>query len=184
MEKTMEVYGLYDGNFNLAFPDAISMKASVREEAKLMEHPMEDGATIADHRVILPVGIELVVFLPAESYKDSYNCLRQAFRGEELYTVHLATGIYSRMALQAMPHEETPDQSDAIAITLSLKEARIITTQYQALPPVKVKSPKDTCTVERGEQQPQPPAQIKTIALNMSGIKGQGAKKLSNAWGK
>jgi hypothetical protein len=175
MRKTTEVYGVYDDNFNVAFPAAISMNASVHEEAKLMEHPLEDGSTIADHRVIMPTEIELVVFLPADTFQDTYNNIRQAFHGEQLYTVHLATGMYSRMALQAMPHEETPEQAGSIAIALQLKEARIITTQYQALPPRKVKDPKDTSTVNRGEQQPQQP---KTGAKQVGGWVGEKAKKI------
>ncbi|MBC3211371.1 phage baseplate protein [Serratia fonticola] len=173
MRKTTEVYGVYDDNFNVAFPAAISMKASVSEEAKLMEHPLEDGSTIADHRVIQPVEIELIVFLPDDTFKDTYSNIRQAFHGEQLYTVHLATGMYSRMALQAMPHEETPEQAGSIAIALQLKEAQIVTTQYQALPPRKVKDPKDTSTVHRGEQQPVP---VKNETIVKKGVDWLGGK--------
>lgn len=155
MKTTTEVYGIYDDNFKVMFPDAINMKATVQEEAKLMEHPIEDGSSVTDHRIILPVEIELIVFLAADTYKDSYNNIRQAFRGEQLFVVHLATGIYSRMAMQAMPHEESPEQAGSIAMALQLKEAQIITTQYQALPPRKVRDKKDTSTVNRGEQQSQ-----------------------------
>ncbi|WP_127958851.1 hypothetical protein [Serratia microhaemolytica] len=56
------------------------------------------------------------------------------------------------MALQAIPHEQTPEQIDSIMLIIKLKEAKIVTTQYQALPQEKVLDPRDASTVQRGEQ--------------------------------
>lgn len=147
-----EVIGVYDSDFNLVFPGANLMKATVQREAKLMEHPIEDGSTVVDHKVILPVDIELVVFIPGISYKDTYEQIKQAFLSGDLYTVQTRAATYLNMTIAAIPHEETTDQADIITMSLQLRETIIVETQYQALPPRKVADPRDTSTVERAEQ--------------------------------
>ncbi len=150
-----EIYGIYDSDFNLMFENAINMKASVFEGSKLMEHPIEDGSTKTDHKIILPVEIEVILWISEAHYKDTYSVIKQALYSDSSFQVNTRVGIYSNMILSEMPHEESPDQSGAIIITLSLKEAVIVTTQYQALTPRKVKDSKDSSTVNRGEQKPQ-----------------------------
>lgn len=152
MKKETELYGVYSDNFSLLFEDAISMKASVTEDAKLMEHPLEDGATIADHRVFLPVEIELSMTLPGDSYKNTYALIKQAFKSEDVFNIHTKTDVYSSMAISGMPHEEDPTITDTIPLILNFRQVTIIKTQYQALPPRKVSDAKDTSTVKRAEQ--------------------------------
>ncbi|CNI48481.1 phage baseplate protein [Yersinia pekkanenii] len=149
-----EILGIYDNDFNLMFENAINMKASIFEGSKLMEHPIEDGSTKTDHKIILPVEIEITLWIPEEHYKDTHAIIKQALHSDSSFQVNTRVGVYSNMMLSEMPHEEAPEQSGAIIITLSLKEAVIVTTQYQALTSRKVKDPKDTSTVNRGEQKP------------------------------
>ncbi|WP_058913343.1 phage baseplate protein [Entomohabitans teleogrylli] len=150
-EKT-EVYGIYSDKFALRFDKMILLKASVMREAKLMEHPLEDGSTIADHRILQPVEIEIPVLLPAGDYTSLYREINQAWIDTELFNIHTRVGIFKSMAFAAMPHDENPDQVDVIPMVLRFKEVRLVTTQYQALPARKVARPRDQSTVSRGEQ--------------------------------
>jgi hypothetical protein len=52
-----------------------------------------------------------------------------------------------------MPHEEDPEQYDAIALALKLKQAQFVTPQFASLPPRQVRNPTNSSTVSRGEQQ-------------------------------
>jgi hypothetical protein len=56
------------------------------------------------------------------------------------------------MIIEKMPHDESPDMYDGVALALSLKEAKFVSPQFSTL---KVAAPKNANTVKRGEQQPQ-----------------------------
>lgn len=154
MKEKTELYGIYDGDFSLRFTGMSILKATVMKEAKMMEHPLEDGSSIADHRILLPVEIEIAALLPSGLHASLYAELKQAFSGTELFHVHTRAGIYSSMAMAAMPHEETLEQADILPVVLRFKETILAETQYQALPPRKVKHAGDTSTVKRAEQTP------------------------------
>ena len=140
---------VYDQDFNQVFPLARSIKAVVKEEAKVMEHPLENGATITDHRVILPVEIELSMILPTPGYQDTYRQIRQYYLNATLLNVQTKSGVYYNQLIAAIPHEENPDLYDAISLALTLKEAQFATTTYNFNP----KNTKQSSEVSRGAQQ-------------------------------
>lgn len=150
--RSVDVVGVFDSKFNQVFPAARPIKAQVKEVAKLMEHPVESGSTITDHRVILPTEIELTLMLQGDEYRDTYGLIRGYFMKTELLTVQTNTGSYTNMVIEAMPHDETPETFDAAPMALKLKEVLLVTAQFQALPPAAVKNTRDASKVKRGEQ--------------------------------
>lgn len=152
----IDVVGIYDDNFTQLFETARTIKASIKEDSKLMEHPVETGATITDFSIILPVEIELsLIAAGVDVYRAVYGQIRRAFTARTILTVQTWTGLYQNMLIQAMPHEEDPALSDAIAIGLKLKEVQIIEAQYTQLSARQVRRPANASTVNRGQQQPQ-----------------------------
>lgn len=151
----IDVVGIYDQNFNQVFETARPIKASVKEDSKLMEHPTETGATITDFSIILPVEIELsIIAVGVAEYRSVYGRIRQAFQARTLFSVQTSTGMYTNQIIQSMPHEEDPALADAIAIAMKLKEVQIVEAQYLALPARKVRNPANASTVDKGQQQP------------------------------
>lgn len=155
---------VFDANFQQLFVGARPTKATVKEVAKLMEHPIEDGATIADHRIILPIEIEFSVVVNSENYVDTYNQIRSVFFGVNLNTVQTKTGRYGNMMIEQMPHEESPDTFDTITIALTFKQVFIVKAQYGKLPPAAVKEKKDASTVDKGQQDKKEPK--KSLLIN------------------
>lgn len=152
----IDVVGIYDAEFNQLFETARAIKASVKEDSKLMEHPVENGATITDYSIILPIEIELsMIAAGVEAYRAVYNQIKQAFVSRSVLVVQTWTGLYRNMLIQSMPHEEDPALADAIAIALRLKEVKIVEAQYAALTARQVRNPSHASTVARGQQQPQ-----------------------------
>jgi hypothetical protein len=143
-----------DQDFNQVFPLARAIKAVVKEEARVMEHPLESGATITDHRVILPVEIELSFILPPGSYQDTYRQIRQFYLNATLLIVQTKSGAYYNQLIASMPHEENPDQYNALTLALTLKEAQFAVTAIDYSP----KNPKQSSEVNRGAQQSTPAA--------------------------
>lgn len=144
---------VYNQSFEQVFPRARVIKAIIKEEAKVMEHPLENGATIVDHRIILPVECELTFILQAADYQDTYRQIKQLYLNAELLIVQTKSSTYYNQLIASMPHEENPDMYDALTLELGLKEAQFATTTFDYSP----SNPKQSSTVDRGTQQPQTP---------------------------
>lgn len=153
---SVDIVAVFDDKLNQLFPTARPLKATVREAAKLMEHPIESGSVITDHKIIEPIEITLHVVLTGEEYRDTYKAIHDAFVGENTLTVQTRTSSYDDMLIQEMPHEESPDMLDIVPMIIKLKQVIIITAQSQALPPRKASNPKDYSVVDQGEKNPKP----------------------------
>ena len=143
--------------FDQLFADARPFKVSVKPTSKLMEHPVETGSTVVDHRVIQPLEIELAVFLMSkgnfQDYRSVYAQLKQAFEKGDLLTVQTRAASYANMVIYEIPHTEDADVFDAIAVAVKLREVKYIEPQYSSLPASVVADKKQSSTVGRGEQQ-------------------------------
>lgn len=152
--RAVDVVGLFDEGFKQLAAGARPLKAEVREEARLMDHPLESGATITDHRVIQPIEINLVMLLlnPA----DDYAQLKAIYLAGDLVTVQTRTGSYPNMLIAALPHEETIEAYDRAPLTLGLRQVVLVEAQFQALPARQVEQPRNASTSKRGQKTTSP----------------------------
>ncbi len=151
--RTADVVAVLDGQTGRqVFGSARPMKATVSESAKLLAHPLEDGGNIVDHRIILPIGLSLAMILDANTYRETYQEIRQIFRESRRLSVQTKTATYTNLYLQNIPHDEDPALFDTATIVLEFIETLIAQVQIQALPPAAVASANDASTLERGEQ--------------------------------
>lgn len=156
--SSVDTVAIFDKNYNELFRQAKSIKAVIKEQSKLMEHPIESGAIITDHRIVLPIEIELSLILSSSDYQDVYKSIRQYFFQATLLIVQTRAGIYQNQIISALPHEEDPNMYDALTIALSLKQVLYVSAQYTNVP----KYPSNTSTVDRGQQQGTP-ATVKQV---------------------
>jgi hypothetical protein len=152
---------IFDQNYNQLFSNARAIKAVVKEQAKVMEHPVESGAVITDHRIILPVEIDLSLILATEDYQDVYTQIRQYYFNATLLIVQTRSGIYQNQLISGLPHEEDPSMFDALSIALSLKQVQFVVAQYGTVP----KAASNSNTINRGTQQGAPVDMSSTIYL-------------------
>jgi hypothetical protein len=145
----VDVVGVYDQNYNQLFSGARPIRARVNPKAKLMDHPIETGATITDHRVFLPTEIELNLVFTPDSYTIDYQSVMSAYTSNNLLTVQTRTDTYSNMVIQGPPHEETAELADTISMILSLRQVTIVSSQSAPTPA----NPVNSKTVSRGAQQ-------------------------------
>jgi len=158
----VDYVAVFDQNFNQLFVQARSIKAIVKEQSKLMEHPLENGATLTDHRIIQPIEIELSLILASADYQDVYKQIRQYYLKAGLLVVQTRAGLYENQLIEAMPHEEDPNMFNALTIALKLKQILFVAPQFGIAP----RFPSNSTTVNRGTQTSTaaPPAQ-QTTAL-------------------
>lgn len=145
----VDYVGIFTQEYLQIFRQARAIKAVIKEQAKVMEHPVESGAIISDHRVILPVEIDISLILASEDYQDVYKAIRQYYFNATLLIVQTRSGIYENQLISSLPHEEDPNMFDALAIALSLKQVQFVTPQYGVVP----KYPSNSTTTNRGTQQ-------------------------------
>ena len=148
----VDYVAIFDQNYNQLFREARAIKAVVKEQSKVMEHPVESGAIITDHRILLPTEIELSLILASADYQSVYKSIRQYYLNATLLTVQTRSGVYIDQLIAAIPHEEDPAMFDALSIALSLKRVYFVTAQYGVIP----KAASNTDTVDRGTQQGTP----------------------------
>jgi hypothetical protein len=147
--SAVDTVAIFDKNYNELFKQAKSIKAVIKEQSKLMEHPIETGAIITDHRIVLPIEIDLSLILASSDYQDVYKSIRQYFFQATLVIVQTRAGIYQNQIISALPHEEDPNMYDALTIALSLKQVVYVTAQSTNVP----KYPSNSSTIDRGQQQ-------------------------------
>lgn len=162
---SQDVTAVLAADFTQVFARARAIKASVGRASKAMEHPLETGATITDHRIILPVTVELSLVLASADYRAVYQQIGDLFRKGELLTVQTRVESFPSMLIEKMPHEEGADLMSGVTVALSLKEAQFVQPQFSALPRRKVARARDADTAQRGQQQPTeaPPARKASI---------------------
>jgi hypothetical protein len=152
--SSADAVGLFDQNFRQIVETARPLKALIKEYSKPMEHPIETGAVVTDHRIIMPTEIDLDVMLRSDDYRTSYAQIKQLFDNATLMLVQTRTRVYSDMFLVEIPHEEDPDLFDVIHMPLKLKQVQLINAQTGRLSVGTVRNPNNASTVNRGQQQP------------------------------
>lgn len=153
--SAIDVVAVLDKDLNQVFPDARPIKATVREEAKVMEHPVETGASIVDHRVIMPRDIELSMLLTSEEYADVYQQIKQIWLNGDTLSVQTRTDSYDSMIIVSLPHDESADMYDGVTLAIMLREVKYVLAQFtERKIPVNA-APKNSPTKNRGEQRPQ-----------------------------
>ncbi|CAB4132131.1 hypothetical protein UFOVP138_54 [uncultured Caudovirales phage] len=164
--KSADLIAIFDASFNQAFTMARPLKVNVNVQSKLCDHPIETGATMSDFRIALPTEIELSLVCTGADYKGVYQSIRDAYNNGQSFILVTKADTYYNLMIQAMPHEETPDMFDVIAIALKLREILIVDTLYQPFTAKKVAKKTDVSTVKTGETIPAPTASYAAQAMN------------------
>lgn len=149
-----DVVGVFDQNFAQVFPTARPIKAIINETSKPMEHPVESGVIITDHRIILPTEIELSMILPAGDYRSVYQQIKTYYISAQILNVQTRTDTYPNMFIVQIPHQEDAELFDTVSLTIKLKQVLIVSTQTQALPASAVANTNQQSTINNGIQVP------------------------------
>jgi len=119
-EKTLvnQLSGGRLGTRNQAQP----MSASVRDISRSFSHPLDNNETLTDHRIILPVEIDIAMVVTKDDNNNIFNQVEDYYlRGDEV-TVKLKAREYKRMIVTAIPHRETKEVFNGLMLNVSFKE--------------------------------------------------------------
>jgi len=152
---------VFTQDFDQVFKSARALKAVIKENSRVMDHPLENGSMITDHRIILPIEIELTLILSSLDYQDVYKTIKQFYTNGTLLIVQTKSDIYENQLISAMPHEEDPEQYNVLPVILTLRQVQFAQPEYGVVP----KAPKNSSNVDRGVVQSSPatPAQESVV---------------------
>lgn len=152
-----------------AFETARIMRATVNNDSDIFSHPIEDGNTITDFKVELPIQIQLAVIIPAEDFENAYRNLRQAKKMGTEFIIQTRADSYERMVIKSMPHEESPEIGDCLGLSITFQEVQWFKPSVESLPATEVSAKpnsktngtgtsvkSDADTVKTGQKQPTP----------------------------
>lgn len=146
--------GIFDNNGNPALASASIMRMEKNPEILLPEHPLEDGTSTMDHRVIRPIEIRVSLIAEKDNYRSVYADLVNFAKSGALFQIAMRVGTYSNMALSAYPHEENPDMFDAISMELNFRQMLFVVPAQGTMSSSNTANPYDTNTVQQGMTSP------------------------------
>lgn len=147
-----DIVSILDESGEQAFALARPVSVSVGPEIQYMTHPVENGSVITDHRVVLPVLINMTVILAAGNYRDTYQEIRQAAIESRAFVVQTKSNTFNNMQITAYPSEEDTALFDTVTVNLSFREIQFDNARTQVLSQNQVSNPADSSTTNRGDQ--------------------------------
>jgi hypothetical protein len=122
----VDTVAVFDSSFNQLFQNARPLQDTVRENSRVMDHPLESGQLISDYKIILPIEIEIPVIINAAFYLGTYQQIKAAYLSSELLTVQTRAASYSSMIISEMPRQEDPEKYDAITVLLKFRQVQLV----------------------------------------------------------
>ena len=122
----VDTVAVFGSGFTQLFPNARPLQDQVRENSRVMDHPLESGQLISDYKVILPIEIEMPMMVSSAYYLGTYQQIKAAYLSSELLTVLTRTGSYPNMIISEMPHQEDPERYNSITILLRFRQVQLV----------------------------------------------------------
>lgn len=129
---------------------SVIMSCKASAPSKMCEHPIESGAVITDHKVILPKQCTITIAMPAY-YKDIViKEIEKYHKNSTPLCVHDSGMIYNNMVITDYPHKTDVKTATRPVFTIEMKEALVVAPEYVKLDLSKVRQAKDASTVKKG----------------------------------
>lgn len=147
---------LFENNSEI-LTDCILMEVDATDDAKTMDHPIEDGAVVTDHIVFNPKQVTLRCVLPETSigYERALREIKILYEQSREVTVKIRSDVYSSLIMTGKPVRVAAETLDRITYELSFKQIITAVSQYVPMPVSIVKHKQDASTISSGEKQPQ-----------------------------
>ena len=165
-------FAVYDEFDNEVLSGMSVLNYNVNNDSSFIEHPIESGATIADHHVFKPVEINCKVAMPpkgkyqdafslsdmlygrAETFENTFKQLTNLYYNSKPLRIKTDANVYTNMYLTSVPSDVSADTADRQIFYLSFKEAITVQPQYVKMPVKKVKNASNASFVKTGEVGP------------------------------
>ncbi len=142
------VVGIYTSDAQQVLKKADLMDLDVQDVSELMEHPVETGVNIIDHRILMPVSIEISMLFDPRNKKNLYEELIQLRDNGFYLTIQTNVKIYPNQVIKDIKHKENAEMYGAIMVQVSFRQVEISNASFSTIAPL---NPKALPTVIEGE---------------------------------
>lgn len=164
-------FAVYSGN-NEVLSGMSVLSFNVNNDSQFIEHPIESGATIADHHVFNPIEITCKVAMPpkglyvttfslldllygrAESFENTYKQLTNIYKTSTPLRIKTEANVYTNMYITGVPTDVNPETADRQVFYITFKEAITVQPQYIQMAVNRVKNASNSSYVKTGEVLP------------------------------
>ena len=148
--KVVSLYSAEEGAEVLA--DCSIIRCTVSDKARLMEHPLEMGSKIIDHKVFEPITANLQIAMPISGFETECATLKELYRKGTMLSLQTKAYVYDNLQIAGIPHEETAENINRLVFNIELREAQVTQSVYVDKAN-KVKSKSDAPTKKVGQVQ-------------------------------
>lgn len=126
------------------------LDGSVDDDAKLMDHPLENGAVITDHVVFNPNKASFSIIVDDDE-QGALSEINEYYRNATPLTIKAKGELFPNMVICAKPFKMSSNYFNKTAYSLSMRAIQVAETQYVKMTTEQVKNPKDSSTVKSGQ---------------------------------
>lgn len=101
------------------------MKAYVNRDSKGFSHPLESNKTLIDHRIILPIEIQMKLIIAADKTSEIYDELEGLFTRADTVQVRTKAKTFINLYISAIPHAETPEKFNSLEVDVRFSEIQV-----------------------------------------------------------
>lgn len=166
----MDVTAILDSEGNQLFDTAKILRASTSPSNTFANHPVEDGSTVTDNKIINQVRISMSLVLDQNDYQEVYKNIQDASNNTTMLSIQTRVATYNKMYIESYPSEESAAIYDTISISIDFIEQITGTVVIEKLAANDVSNQSNVDTVSRGEQLPK--ADNQTTAQQIAGFFG------------
>ena len=135
---------LYDKDGIELLTSASIVSCSVNDTSKVMEHPIESGAVVADYKVFNPVTATLNVSLSQTEFSGEFAEVYSAYKNCEFLTLQTKTNVYSNLQVLSLQHDANVQNINRPQLVIQLKEAIVVEAEFNAVSSLKSASSTST----------------------------------------
>lgn len=103
------------------------LSMNVSRETQVFSHPLEDGTVITDHRIILPIQIQMKFIISEDSTGSIYQEFENLLNFATEVNVKTKARTFPRMFVSSLPHLEDPSKFNALELDIVFTERQTIT---------------------------------------------------------
>jgi len=122
----------------------------VDDDAKIMDHPLENGSVITDHVVFSPNKAKFSIIIDDED-QSSLSEINKYYKDSIPLTIKAKGEMYSNMIIYAKPFKLSSNYFNKTSYTLLMRTVQTAETQYVKMTTDQVKDPKHSSTVKSGQ---------------------------------
>lgn len=112
--------------YGIPFYHASPMELGIEQNARFCEQPVENGALITEHKVIMPKKVTCTMAMPNFLAGQVINEMQKYYNESKKIIIQCVGGVYMNMIMESMPTRINAQNADRPLYNLSFKEVILI----------------------------------------------------------